>query len=92
MKTDIKTVTRILNFDTSSRDSSSPYRVKYGKSTDFNTLRVICNDGRKTLVFETASSNLSSDRDSIYFLADKTKESFNIIWRGEAAVFMKRVE
>ena len=55
---DIKTVTRNLNFDTSSRDSSSPYRVKFGKSTDFKTLRVVCNGGCETQVFETTSSNL----------------------------------
>lgn len=89
---DIKTVTRNLNFDTSSRDSSSPYRVKFGKSTDFKTLRVVCNSGLETQVFETASSNLPSDKDSIYFLADKSGDSFNIRWRGEATSFMKRVD
>lgn len=89
---DIKTVTRNLNFDTSSRDSSSPYRVKFGKSTDFKTLRVVCNGGRETQVFETTSSNLPSDKDSIYFLAYKSGESFIIRWRGEAASFMKRVD
>ena len=56
--TDIKTVTRNLNFDTTLRDSS----------------------------------NLPSDKDSIYFLADKSGDSFNIRWRGEAASFMKRVD
>lgn len=90
--TDIKTVTLNLNFDTSLRDSSSPYRVKFGKSTDFKTLRVVCNGGRETQMFETASSNLPSDKDSIYFLADKSEDSFNIRWRGEAAPFMKRVD
>ena len=90
--TDTKIVTRNLNFDASSRDSSSPYRVKFGKSTDFKTLRVVCNGGRETQVYETASSNLPSDKDSIYFLADKSGDSFIVRWRGEAAAFMKRVD
>ena len=34
---------------------------------------------------------LPSDKDSIYFLADKLGDSFNIRWHGEAASFMKRV-
>ena len=90
--TDIKIIKRNLNVDTSLRDSSSPYRVKFDRSTDFKTLRVVCNGGRETQVYETASSNLPSDKDSIYFLADKSGDSFNIRWRGEAAAFMKRVD
>ena len=42
------------------------------------------------LVQENAG-NLPSDKDSIYFLADKSGDSLNIRRRSEAVAFIKRV-
>jgi hypothetical protein len=92
MLMEIKTVTRNLNFDEETRNSSSPYRVRYGDPSAFQILKVICNGDGETQIFETDSSNLPSYKDSIHFLADKIGNSFNIRWRGEAASFMKRVD
>lgn len=86
-----KTVTRNLNFDTTTRTASSRYRVKYGDSGSFRTLRVICNYGGKSKIFETDSNNLPTGKDSIYFLSDKTDGSFVIKWCGDAAGFMKEL-
>lgn len=91
MNMETKIVTRNLNFDTSARDSKSRYRVKFGDSRTFDTLKVICNYGGKSKIYETSSNNLPKGKDSIYFLADKVGDTFVINWSGEASKFMNEV-
>lgn len=89
---EIKIVTRNLNFDTKERKSSSRYRVKFGESTNFKILRVICNYGNSTQIYETNSENLPVDKDSIYFLAESEGNTFIIEWCSGAEVYMKRIQ
>lgn len=89
---EIKTVRRNLNFDTDTRKSSSKYRVKYGDSSSFETLQVVCSHDGESQIFETSSENLPSDKDSIYFLAVPAGNSFTINWCSEAAAYMKRTK
>lgn len=84
----IKTVTRNLNFDTSKRNINSKYRVKYNDASEFDILQVICKYGIHQQIFTTISSNLSKSKNSIYFLAEKTDDSFIINWCGDAQNFM----
>ena len=88
---EVKIVTRNLNFDSSTRNMKSKYRVKYSDANTFDILRVVCNYDGKSKVFETASSNLPLGKDSIYFLADRIGDTFVINWSGEAGKFMKEV-
>lgn len=88
---EIKTVKRNLNFNTDTRASSSRYRVKFGHASDFDTLRVICNYGDESQVFETSSDNLPFGTDSIYFLAVPVDNSFRIEWCSGAVAYMKRI-
>ncbi len=88
---DTKIVTRNLNFDTATRDAKSRYRVKFGNAEAFDVLRVICNYAEKSRVYETSSNNLPIGKDSIYFLANREGDSFEIIWLGGAAEFMKEI-
>ncbi|MCM1354962.1 MAG: hypothetical protein NC212_00980 [Staphylococcus sp.] len=87
----IKTVTRNLNFDTTTREPSSKYRVRYGNSSDFNRLVVVCNHGGKSKIFETDAANLPKGKDSIHFHAEKTGNTFVIKWCGNAGEYMMEV-
>lgn len=88
---ELKIITRNLNFDTDTRNPKSEYRVKFGIRDCFKILRVVCNYNGKTKIYETASTNLPLDNDSIYFLADKIDEDFIINWNGNAGGYMKEV-
>lgn len=90
---EIKTITRNLNFDTESRQTTSPYRVKYNNPSEFKKLQIVIScEGSPSQVFETESLNLPKDKDSIHFKATKTPDGFIINWGGNAGDYMKRIK